>query len=147
MFVRQLHIVNSYGPFAVMTKTRLEIEIQGSNDGVTWQTYEFKHKPGQLDRMPTWVAPHQPRLDWHMWFAALGDINNNIWLQKLIHRLLQGTPEVHGLFKTVPFIDRPPKMIRSQLYHYQFTDFDENGWWRRELIGSYSRPATLEDFY
>ena len=43
-------IVNSYGLFAVMTTTRLEIVIEGSSDGETWQAYEFKYKPGEVKR-------------------------------------------------------------------------------------------------
>ena len=38
---------------------------------MTWLPYEFRYKPGDLRRPPAWVAPHQPRLDWQMWFAAL----------------------------------------------------------------------------
>ena len=55
-----------------MTTTRPEIVVEGINDGETWLAYEFKYKPGDLTRPPAWVAPHQPRLDWQMWFAALG---------------------------------------------------------------------------
>ena len=65
--------MNSYGLFRVMTKDRPEIVIEGSDDGIEWRPYVFKWKPGPLDRMPAFVEPHQPRLDWQMWFAALGD--------------------------------------------------------------------------
>ena len=64
---------NGYGLFAVMTTERREIIVEGSNDGVNWLAYEFKYKPGDVTRRPAFVAPHQPRLDWQMWFAALGD--------------------------------------------------------------------------
>src|ERR1019366_2863005 len=70
-------IVNGYGLFAVMTTTRPEISIEGSNDNVEWQPYVFKYKPGPLNRAPGWVAPDQPRLDWQMWFAALGTWREN----------------------------------------------------------------------
>src|SRR6185437_4658084 len=63
--------VNGYGLFAVMTTARPEIAIEGSDDGRTWREYPFRYKPSELDRAPRWVAPHQPRLDWQMWFAAL----------------------------------------------------------------------------
>src|SRR6202012_628457 len=66
-------IVNSYGLFAVMTTTRPEIVIEGSDDGAPWQPYESRYNPGKLHRAPRWVQPLQPRLDWQMWFAALGD--------------------------------------------------------------------------
>eukprot|EP00951_Prasinocladus_malaysianus_P047402 scaffold650284_cov45-Prasinocladus_malaysianus.AAC.1 len=54
--------------------SRPEIDLQGSHDGENWTSYVFKYKPGPVDRAPPWVAPHQPRLDWQMWFAALGSI-------------------------------------------------------------------------
>ncbi len=68
-----LHMVSSYGLFAVMTTERNEIIIEGSDDGVEWREYEFRYKPGDVSRRPPWNIPHQPRLDWQMWFAALDD--------------------------------------------------------------------------
>ena len=65
-------MINGYGLFRVMTKDRREIIIEGSADGIDWLPYEFKWKPGDVMRAPGWCAPHQPRLDWQMWFAALG---------------------------------------------------------------------------
>src|SRR5439155_12227992 len=55
---------NSYGLFAVMTKSRPEIVVEGSNNGVVWKEYEFKYKPGDLQRRPMFVEPHPPRLEW-----------------------------------------------------------------------------------
>src|SRR6266496_3243758 len=72
-------IVNGYGLFRVMTKERGEIVIEGSADGIDWLPYEFKWKPGDVMRAPGWCAPHQPRLDWQMWFAALGSYRENPW--------------------------------------------------------------------
>ena len=69
--VDPFRICSGYGLFRVMTKDRREIVIEGSRDGVEWSAYEFKWKPGDPDRVPGWCAPHQPRLDWQMWFAAL----------------------------------------------------------------------------
>ena len=67
-------VVNNYGLFATMTTTRPEISIEGSNDDIEWRPYIFPYKPGPLNRAPGWVAPFQPRLDWQMWFAALGNL-------------------------------------------------------------------------
>ena len=84
-------IVNGYGLFRVMTKDRCEIVLEGSADGIDWLPYEFKWKPGDVKRAPGWCAPHQPRLDWQMWFAALGTPRENPWFVALIFRLLQGS--------------------------------------------------------
>jgi lipase maturation factor 1 len=141
------YLANSYGLFAVMTTSRLEIVIEGSNDGQTWLSYEFKYKPGDLARRPPWVAPHQPRLDWQMWFAALGTYRQNRWFANLLVRLLEGTPEVTALLAHDPFPNAPPRYIRASAYEYHFTDFAERrrtgNWWRRELRGTYFPIASL----
>ena len=133
--------INSYGLFAVMTTTRPEIIVEGSNDGKNWLAYEFKWKPGDLKKHPAFVAPHQPRLDWQMWFAALGSYRENPWLVSFIERLLEGRQEVLELLGKNPFPAKPPRYIRAQIYEYRFTDWGtqylEKKWWRREFKGSY----------
>jgi hypothetical protein len=139
--VQPLRIVSSYGLFAVMTTSRPEIIIEGSNDGTDWQAYEFKFKPGDLQRRPQFVAPHQPRLDWQMWFAALDRYENNPWFASLCHRLLEGAPEVTALLEHNPFPERPPRYVRSVLYDYGFTNFDtrrnDQTWWQRTRLDLY----------
>lgn len=140
---------NSYGLFAVMTQPRLEIILEGSHDGVTWKPYEFKYKPGDVQRRPGFVAPHQPRLDWQMWFAALGDYRQNPWLIHLATRLLQGEPEVLALLEGNPFPGEPPRHIRAQLYEYHFTSFEQRretgAWWRREWKRPYLPTMTRRE--
>jgi hypothetical protein len=140
-------LVNRYGLFAVMTTTRPEIVIEGSNDGETWLPYEFNDKPGDVDRRPPWVAPYQPRLDWQMWFAALGPYQRSPWFYSLMLRLLQGSPPVLALLKTNPFPAAPPRYVRAVLYDYQFTRFDSpepQAWWRRQYRGLYFPVTTLQ---
>ena len=98
-----LMISNSYGLFAVMTTTRYEFIVEGSNDQQEWLPYEFYAKPGNPFRPPRQVAPHQPRLDWQMWFAALDPRVVEPWLAKLLVRLLEGSPAVLHLLDTNPF--------------------------------------------
>jgi predicted DCC family thiol-disulfide oxidoreductase YuxK len=141
---------NGYGLFAVMTTERREIVVEGSDDGVNWQPYEFRYKPGDVDRPPGFVAPFQPRLDWQMWFAALGDYRQNPWFVNFYLRLLQGSPEVSALLKKNPFPNHPPQYLRAELYDYQFTSFAERrktgAWWKREQIGEYLPAISLSDF-
>ena len=120
--IRPFRIVNQYGLFAVMTTSRPEIFIKGSNDGEEWKTYEFKWKPGKLNQAPGFVAPHQPRLDWQMWFAALSNYERNLWLIKFMVRLLEGSPFVLDLLANNPFPETPPKYIQAVVYDYWFTD-------------------------
>jgi predicted DCC family thiol-disulfide oxidoreductase YuxK len=143
----QFGIVNEYGLFATMTTRRPEISIEGSNDGVEWQPYVFRYKPGPLNRAPRWVAPDQPRLDWQMWFAALGNYRENPWLLRFMERLLEGSAPVLDLLDYNPFSGKPPKYVRAMEYEYHFTNFDERrrtgNWWKRELLGQYFPPISL----
>jgi predicted DCC family thiol-disulfide oxidoreductase YuxK len=138
-------ISNSYGLFATMTTVRPEIVIEGSNDGTNWREYEFRYKPGRLERPPPWVAPHQPRLDWQMWFAAFSSYQENIWLVNLMARILQGSPEVLGLLAGNPFPEATPKFVRAQLYEYHFTTWGSRDWWTRRYVAPYLPPVTLQD--
>ena len=141
---------NSYGLFAVMTQTRPEIIVEGSDDGRDWLAYEFKYKPGDLKRKPAFVAPYQPRLDWQMWFAALGSPRYNPWFFRFELRLLQNSPPVMALLQYNPFPKAPPKYVRAMLYEYHFTDRAERratgDWWRRTLLRPYIPPLSLKDF-
>lgn len=132
-------IVNGYGLFRVMTKERPEIEIEGSADGIDWKPYEFKWKPGAVDRRPGWCAPHQPRLDWQMWFAALGGPRQEVWLAGLVKRLLENEPAVTRLLAHNPFPNAPPHYLRGVLFQYEFTTKAERrrtgAWWKRRRLG------------
>ena len=145
--VSPFEIVNTYGLFAVMTASRPEIVIEGSNDGLTWLAYEFKYKPGDLKRRPIWVQPHQPRLDWQMWFAALESYESDPWIIHFMGRLLEGSPDVLGLLKHNPFPEAPPRYARALAYEYGFTTAAErkgNGqWWQRKLKSIYVPVVSL----
>jgi hypothetical protein len=139
--------INGYGLFRVMTTVRREIVIEGSDDGTTWQEYAFKYKPGDVRRRPGFVEPHQPRLDWQMWFAALSDADATPWFQGLLLRLLQGSAPVLRLLARNPFPERPPRYVRALLYDYRFTTAAERratgAWWTRALLGTYSPAVSL----
>ena len=140
-------VVAGYGLFSRMTTTRPEIIVEGSNDGETWLAYEFKWKPGDLQRRPAFVAPHQPRLDWQMWFAALGNLRSNPWFQSFLVRLFQGSKDVLALLEKNPFPESPPRYLRAVLYQYHFTDEiqrrKDGSWWRREMKGLYCPPISM----
>ena len=141
-------ITNGYGLFRVMTKDRREIVLEGSADGIEWRPYEFKWKPGDTMRAPGWCAPHQPRLDWQMWFAALGTPRENPWLARTAICLLQNKPEVEQLFGQNPFPETPPRYIRATFYRYRFTTTSEHrqtgAWWKRQELREYLPAFSLE---
>jgi predicted DCC family thiol-disulfide oxidoreductase YuxK len=147
-FIDPLHIVSGYGLFAVMTTRRGEIVIEGSNDGVEWREYEFRYKPGDLARRPRWNLPHQPRLDWQMWFAALDDPRRLPWFPRFLAAVLKNEPAVTALLEKNPFPDKPPVYVRAQYYDYIYASSEEKAkgrWWDRRLLGLYFPAARLKD--
>ena len=141
-----LGIVNGYGPFAVMNKERHEIVVEGSQDGLTWMPYEFRYKPGEVKKPLGWNIPHQPRLDWQMWFAALGEPARNAWFTRFLDRLRQGSPPVLSLLERHPFTDKPPAFLRARLYRYRYATPTERAAsgqiWERELLGDFDHARS-----
>jgi hypothetical protein len=128
-------IANQYGLFAVMTRGRYEIEFQGSNDGQNWVAYPFRYKPQALNQPPGIYAPYQPRFDWNLWFASLGQWRDYPIVPNTELRLLANDKDVLSLFAGNPFA-QPPKQIRAVLWQYWFTSMAEKRatglWWNRE---------------
>jgi lipase maturation factor 1 len=146
-FVQPFEIVNGYGLFANMTTSRPEIVIEGSDDSVNWKEYSFRYKPGNLHRGLPLVAPYQPRLDWQMWFAALGRYEGNSWVGSLMYRLLLGDSSVAALMDSSPFA-KPPRYVRALIYEYDFTTLAERARsgaiWQRRLLGTWFGPVALK---
>lgn len=151
-------LVNSYGLFRRMTGVggRPEVVIEGSMDRNTWTEIEFMYKPGNMTAAPPVVTPHQPRLDWQMWFAALGPNTQSPWFSSLLHRLLQGKQDVIRLIQTdvnqYPFSKQPPAYLRAHRYKYWFTEPKEDGsypqrWWRRVYVEEFYPIVHLGDPY
>jgi len=133
--------INGYGLFANMTTERHEIVVEGSYDGKTWKAYEFRWKPGDPARRPEFVQPHMPRLDWQMWFAALGSYRAQPWFVPFLGRVAEGSPPVVALLGSNPFPDRPPRYVRATLWSYRFAEpeahAETGAWWVREELGLY----------
>lgn len=149
-----LHLVNTYGAFGAVTKHRDEIILEGTSDArvgpdTEWKEYQFKAKPGDVSRMPRVVSPYQMRLDWLMWFAAMGSWRQYPWVLGLAGRLLQNDPEAVRQIALNPFPAAPPTHIRATLYRYRFTTSEEKrktgDWWVREPIGVYFPPVSLDN--
>jgi predicted DCC family thiol-disulfide oxidoreductase YuxK len=140
-------MVSAYGLFSIMTTKRHEIVIEGSYDGVKWHEYEFRYKPGDVARAPPWNIPHQPRLDWQMWFAALDNPQRLRWFWRFLERLLENEPTVTALLARNPFADKPPTYVRAQFYDYTFAGSEEKArgqWWDRQLLGQYFPAVHLK---
>jgi hypothetical protein len=135
-------VANRYGLFGRMTWKRYEIEFQGSDDGIHWTPYLFRNKPQNLAEAPRIYAPYQPRFDWNLWFASLGEWRDNPWVLRAEQLLLSDDRDVLSLFAANPFPHHPPKQIRAVLWQYWFTDRATKRatgmWWRREYLGLYA---------
>lgn len=142
-----LRSFNRYGLFAVMTRERDEIAVEVSADGRDWREWPFLYKPGDARRAPPWVAPHMPRLDWQMWFAALAEPSDSPWFGNLIFRLLQGSPDVEGLLGPNPLGARPA-YARAVRYETRFTTREQGrdgSWWTRARKGLFFPVVSLKD--
>ncbi len=139
--VRAFGLGNVYHIFPTMQTERQELEIQGSMDGIHWKTYLFKYKPGPLDRKPAFIIPHQPRLDWMIWFIPPQFPGEFFWFDRFMYKLRQGEPVVTRLLADNPFESAPPRHLRVMAYRYHFTNaetFRQTGhYWTRELIGEF----------
>jgi lipase maturation factor 1 len=145
--IEPMRMTSGYGLFAVMTTERDEIIVEGSDDGVEWREYEFRYKPGDVARRPPWNIPHQPRLDWQMWFAALDDPRRVNWFPHFLERLLQNEAAVTALLEKNPFADKAPLYIRAQFYAYTFSsgaEMRKGLWWRRRSLGLYFPVVRLK---
>lgn len=117
-------IANRYHVFPTIETERIEVQVFGSLDGKDWRPYLFRYWPVELDRIPPFVVPHQPRLDWMLWFVPSSPFFLD-WLDRFLHRLLEGSPPVTGLLADTPFGNQPPRMLRVDLYRYGFASPEE----------------------
>lgn len=147
------HLVGTYGAFGGITRTRYEVIVEGTDENILtqstkWREYEFKGKPGAVDRMPAQIAPYHLRIDWLMWFAAMSDYTQHPWFFHLMAKFLQGDGETIGLLRSNPFPAQPPRFVRARLFEYHFTTPEERrktgNWWKRTLAGEYFPPVSLQ---
>jgi hypothetical protein len=153
-----LDLVNTYGAFGTVDRERYEVVLEGTraeapSRSARWEEYELPCMPGDPQRRPCLVSPYHYRLDWQMWFvgngAARGEsIEDEPWLVHLVWQLLAGEATPRPLLSRDPFVTAPPKWIRADIWRYAFTrDRAEAGdaWWRRERVGVFLEPVSLED--
>src|SRR5260221_13653135 len=108
-----------------MTEPRYEIELQGSLDGSEWIPYPFRYKPQDPAAAPGLYAPYQPRFEWNLWFASLGEWREYPWVVAAEERLLERSPSVLRLFAADPFQGKAPRFVRQVKWRYWFTTLEE----------------------
>ncbi len=145
----RLRLANAYGAFGTVTKRRDEIVIEGTMADAPgeddWVEYGFKGKPGDVRRVPGWFAPYHLRLDWLMWFLALGQYGT--WFRVLLVRLLEADAPTLRLLGHDPFDGERPRWVRARVYRYRFAtraQKRETGQiWMREDRGLLVAPMRL----
>jgi len=120
-------------PPSVVERPEIILEVLYDDSDDEWHEINFRWKPGNVYAMPRQVAPHQPRLDWQMWFAALGRLNHNPWLIHLVAKLLDACPAVVNLLGDERLLKQHPRKIRANLYHYDFTRIESE--WSKTIRG------------
>lgn len=144
--VRSWGVGHIFHVFPTMQTQRQELQIEGSYDGREWKAYKFKYKPGPIAERPKFIIPHQPRLDWIIWFVPPQHPEFMSVLSRFIEKLKQGSPQVISLLEENPFKHAPPQFIRVQAFEYKFTNFEERkqtgDWWKYRYLGvfPYVRP-------
>lgn len=145
-----LHLVNTYGAFGSISRVRLEVVVEGTDEaviheGTRWLEYGFRGKPGDPRRLPRQFAPYHLRLDWMMWFAALSPAYARSWFGPFVERLLRGDRDTLRLLRHDPFPGGPPAHIRARVFRYRFTDLRElretGCWWDRTYVRDFMRPV------
>ncbi|HEY5224252.1 MAG TPA: lipase maturation factor family protein [Microbacteriaceae bacterium] len=145
------HLVNAYGAFGSVTKERFEVIVEATDapqptDDAVWLPYEFRGKPGDPARRPRQYAPYHLRLDWLMWFLALG-MRNEAWFQVFLLRLLEADPATLRMLRSAPFGAERPRWVRARMFRYRFSSRAQRRadhvWWVREEIGMLTPPICL----
>lgn len=133
--LRPFRVINTYYLFTQVTRTRIEPQFQ-TYDGARWTEHNLRYKPGPVDRAPPFVAPHQPRVDFLLWFYGLGFRRMPRYVGSLIQHLCEEPAVVQPLF-TDP-LPAHPEAARVVFYDYHFTTpagkAASGNWWRRRQI-------------
>lgn len=136
--VSHLRLVNTYHLFAQITLERVEPTFSVESEG-RWTELSLRYKPGPVERALPLVAPHQPRIDFSLWFYGLrfrGNPPN--YVRALSYRLCHDPSEVAQLF-VEPLPDQIDH-VRVSFWQYHFTDSVERERsghvWRRQELGS-----------
>jgi hypothetical protein len=108
---------------------------------------DFRYAPDDPAQAPAFIVPHQPRVDWMLWFVPMSPVFLE-WFERFLDRLVAGSPAVTGLLAQPPFGDQPPRQLRVSVYRYRFATPQERAasgaWWTREYLGPFQPLPYVE---
>lgn len=141
-----LRLINTYHLFGHITRERIEPELLTSVDGKDFTAHRFHYKPGPPDRAPPFVAPHQPRVDFLLWFYGLGHrAGPPEYVANLLRRLCFDPEAVQPLFETS--LPPHPRAVQIRFHDHHFASPEAHAtgtWWRIEDAGG-TRPIRCDD--
>lgn len=146
-WVNRFRLANRYHVFPDVRTQRIELEIEASQDGLTWEPLDFRYRPDDPSQAPRFIVPHQPRLDWMLWFVPMNPLFLDLF-DRFLTRLTEGSAPVTALLAHPPAGAGPPRLLRVRVYRYCFTTPEERAatgdWWRREDLGPFDPLPLVE---
>ena len=136
--LRGYRVANAYHLFGHITRARIEPQFETRQQGL-WTEHDLHYKPGDPTRPPPYVAPHQPRVDFRLWFYGLGFRRGMpAYVDTLLDRMCREPRRVAPLF--VQPLPEHPEAVRIHFYRYRYTDsatFKRTGaYWTRQALGA-----------
>jgi hypothetical protein len=130
--IEPFRLVNNYHLFGHITRERIEPQIETTVDGETWVEHDLRWKPGDPRRAPPIVAPHQPRVDFQLWFYGLSYTRGTpAYVLHLVDRVCHDPAAVQTLFAAP--LPPHPRAVRIAFFHYRFAS---PPWWTRDEVGT-----------
>jgi lipase maturation factor 1 len=153
---QRFRLVNSYHLFGSITRERIEPELQTLAEGERldspkddaelgdsaagdgrWTPQYLWHKPGDPRRAPDFVAPHQPRVDFQLWFYGLAFRRREpTYVSTLVERMCEDPAAVQPLFREP--LPPHPSAVRIVYWRYVFASRVERratgAWWSRAQV-------------
>jgi hypothetical protein len=104
-----------------------------------WTAQELWHKPGDPRRRPDFVAPHQPRVDFQLWFYGLAFRRREpAYVSALVRRMCEDPVAVQPLFRAP--LPSHPAAVRLVYWQYHFASRAEHratgAWWTRQPLAA-----------
>jgi lipase maturation factor 1 len=138
---QRFRLVNSYHLFASVTRERIEpqfetrdVALTPAEDDAAWTERDLRYKPGDPRRAPGFVAPHQPRVDFQLWFYGLAfQRREPPYVTALVEKLCNDAASVQPLFRDP--LSPHPTAVRIVYWQYKLASAAERRasglWWQR----------------
>ena len=108
-------------------------------DDAAWTAQHLRHKPGDVTRAPDFVAPHQPRVDFRLWFYGLAFQRRAARVRldaaRAAVRGPAGGPAAVSRATALPAGCRAPRVLAVSV-HQPAEKRATGAWWRRTRLAT-----------